>query len=178
MKDVKQWFRVFFQNWLIQLVTCDVKPLSCPHIKANSYNPANVAKAVEIDVPGVVRWEQFFTSWLIKKQCECVTLSASVFFDGFLIVRNMKSFTYSWLLKVKPGMKKITNDNHDRRLFMGQRKARIESHRSSALNRWMSTSNTVPTFGLELFFENVPEISGKQTSRPTTVGPNPEKVTF
>ena len=37
---------------------------------------------------------------------------------------------------------------------------------------------TISTFGLMLVFDNGPEMRGKLTSSPATVGPSPEKVTF
>ena len=50
--------------------------------------------------------------------------------------------------------------------------------RCSAGYRRNATTGTISTFGLELFFDNGPEMRVKPTSSPATVGPSPKKVTF
>jgi len=50
--------------------------------------------------------------------------------------------------------------------------------RCSACYRRIATSCTISTFGLELVFNNGPEMRGKLTSSPATVWPSPENVTF
>jgi len=50
--------------------------------------------------------------------------------------------------------------------------------RCSACYGRIATTGTISTFGLELVFDNGPEMLGKRISSPAIVGPSPEKVTF
>jgi len=142
-----------------------------------AYISEKVSKPLKIDAPRVVREKQFYQSSLTETQCVYAMKSTSMPSRDLMIVRNMKRFAHGRQPNLNPAGGGAHGDSQDRLPFMGQRKARIEGQVQRLLSENCHSRHNI-NIQSKLVFDNGPEMRGKLTSSPATLGPSIEKVTF